>query len=273
MKTSHEIIGIVLVKNEDIFIERVLINILGFCDRIIVADNYSTDGTSEILRSLASRFKQIEYHLIKSLSISHDLIKDYAGKKAWIFAADGDEIYDPNGLLEFRKELLSGMYDKWWMIFGNVLNCIEVDNAVTVARGYLAPPCRSMTKLYNFSVIESWQESSGERLHGGEVRFKDGFDKSLRLSLHEQLSWDTALFRCLHLCFLQRSSLQRAVNGKIVPRPNPADIMSRNLIQRLKVQIDRLLGKPERGKTEWKIEKFTRGQIVEKKVSNFFPSD
>jgi len=267
----YKIIGIVLIKNEDVFIERALINILEFCDRIIVADNCSTDRTSEILNRLASRNDKIDYHRIKSMSVSHDLIKDFAGKRSWIFAVDGDEIYDPAGLLEFRKELLSGIYDAWWVIFGNVLNCTELDVGRGVAGGYLAPPCRSMTKLYNFGLIESWSESSGERLHGGDAIFRSGFDKSLRLNLHEEYSWKDARFRCLHMCFLQRSSLQKAGRGGIVPRPNPADIMSRNFVQRFAVRIQRLFGIPERGKTEWKIEKFTRGEIVEKNVSVFFP--
>ena len=272
MKTDSEIVGIVLVKNEDIFIETVLTNILGFCDRIIVADNNSTDNTSEIAETLDSQHSKIEYHQISKLSISHELIKDYAGKNVLIFAADGDDIYDPGRLIKFRKELLAGFYYKWWMIFGNVLNCTNLDIKSRTAEGYLAPPCRSMTKLYNFGAIESWHESSGERLHGGAVQFKDGYDKSLRLSLHEQVSWDDALFRCLHMCFLQRSSLQKSINGSILPRPNPADIMSRTLIQRFKNRIDRLLGKPDSGKDEWKIEKFTRGEIVEKDVSAFFPT-
>ena len=272
MKNCYEIVGIVLVKNEDIFIKRVLCNILGFCDRIIVADHCSIDRTPEIVKDFASRYAKIEYHQITSLSTSHDLIKDYAGKNVWIFAADGDEIYDPDGLEAFREELLSGIYDKWWMIFGNVLNCSELDQTRKTAKGYLAPPCRSMTKLYNFSLIESWNESSGERLHGGEVRFKDGYGKSLRLSLHEKVSWEDSLFRCLHMCFLRRSSLQKAINGNFIPRPNPADIMSRTLFQRLKARIESLLGKPERGKDEWKIEKFTRGELVDKDVSPFLPS-
>ena len=156
--------------------------------------------------------------------------------------------------------------------FGNVLNCVEFDRNNGRARGYLAPPCRSMTKLYNFNAIHSWGDSSGERLHGGEVVFKDGFGESKRLSLHEAISWEEATFRCLHMCFLQRSSQQKMRQGKFLPRPNPADIMSRTFIQRLGVRIDRLFGRPERGKDEWKIEKFTRGEIVEKDVSVFFPS-
>ncbi len=268
---DSRIIGIVLVRNEDLYIEVVISNILEFCDSIIVADNCSTDSTSAILKRLAAKHKKIDYHLIDEISISHELIKDYAGKKAWIFGVDGDEIYDPAGLAVFRKEILAGKYEQSWMIFGNVLNCMEVDRKKRAARGYLAPPCRSMTKFYNFNAIDSWGTSSGERLHGGEVVFKDSFDESMRLALHEMVPWEEAKFRCLHMCFLQRSSMQKMKGGAFLPRPNPADIMSRTPVQRVAAMVKGWLGIPDRGKEEWKIEKFTRGDLVEKDVSSFFP--
>lgn len=269
----YRIIAIVLVKNEDIFIERVLRNILEFCDKIIVADHCSTDGTSDILKNLDKKYEKIEYHLINELSESHDLVESYAGENVWIFAVDGDEIYDPEGLREFRTELLSGKYNDQWLIFGNVLNCVEINTGRSVASGFLAPPCRSMTKLYNFSLIEAWEGSSGERLHGGDVIFKEGFSKSLRYALHEKNNWETAKLRCLHMCFLQRSTKQKELRGTYLPRPNPADILSRTLWQRLVVKCKSLIGIPEKGKTEWKLEKFTRGDKVQKGVEEFFPEE
>jgi glycosyltransferase involved in cell wall biosynthesis len=269
---SPRIIGIVLVRDEDIFVRRAVTNILHFCDKVIVTDHRSTDRTSYILRELASEHDKIDYHLIDDMAISHELIRGYAGRKVWVFGVDGDEIYDPAGLAQFREVIQAGHYDDYWMIFGNVLNCIELDHERANARGYLAAPCRSMTKLYNFNAIDSWETSSGERLHGGDVSFRKGYDNSMRLCLHEKLSWAEAKFRCLHLCFLQRSSIQKKRRGRILPRPNPADIMTRNLAQRMLSSVRGLCGIPEQGKAEWKIEKFTRGELVDKDVSAFFPS-
>ena len=68
------------------------------------------------------------------------------------------------------------------MILGNVLNCITFNPAIGQAGGYLAPPCRSMTKLYNFNAIESWAGPCPERLHGGDgirVGYEGGFDPPL----------------------------------------------------------------------------------------------
>ena len=267
---TYTITAIVLVKNEDLFIERVLTNLLGFCDQIIVADNVSSDGTVEIVKQLCRQHGKIQYHRIEKISSSHDLIKGYAGKKVWVFGVDGDEIYDPKGLVQFRRELLACHYDNWWMIFGNVLHCTDLDSENKNANGYLSPPCRSMTKLYNFGLIDSWQSSSGERLHGGEIVFKKGYGKELRCQLYEDVAWEDSLFRCLHMCFLQRSSQQRSWKGKFVPRPNPADILSRTYAQKIWAGIRKACGVPVPGKTEWKMEKFTRGSVRSFDVSTFF---
>ncbi|EDY19387.1 hypothetical protein CfE428DRAFT_3072 [Chthoniobacter flavus Ellin428] len=117
-----KIIGITLVRNEDIFVERAVRNVIDFCDRLIIADNYSTDETFEIVSKLAAEFpNKIELHRITDTRESHFLISGFAGSKTWIFAVDGDEVYDPVGLPRLREELLRGDYDDWWIVFGNVL--------------------------------------------------------------------------------------------------------------------------------------------------------
>ena len=118
-----KIIGIVLVMNEDRFIEAVLRNIVDFCDEIIVLDDYKTrDNTGKIVKGLIKDEPKIVYKKIMRLVSSHEVIEKYAGTDTWIFAVDGDEIYDHDGLMRFRKRIEAGEFDKWWCIFGNVLN-------------------------------------------------------------------------------------------------------------------------------------------------------
>ncbi|MCI5210091.1 MAG: glycosyltransferase [Candidatus Electrothrix sp. ATG2] len=197
--SAREIIGIVLVKNEELYIERVLNNIKGFCDKIIVADNLSSDQTPVKVQALQADNPATIYHRIRQPSVSHDLIKKYCGKNAWIFGVDGDELYDPNGLKELRVALMRGDYDAYWMVLGNVLNCTEMNLDEQYARGYLAPPCRSMTKLYNFSAIDSWSGYCSERLHGGEIVFRPGFSTTDRFYMYKDVAWQDSCFRCLHL--------------------------------------------------------------------------
>ena len=253
------IVGIALMRNEDVFVERALRNAVGFCDRLIVADHQSTDGTPVILARLAAEFAdRIEIVPIQNPSESHFLINHYAGSPTWIFAVDGDELYDPTGLQQMRAELLSGKYDDAWLIFGNVLNCTAIDEHAGTATGYLAPPCRSMTKLFNFRLIESWDGAASHVCANGTIKFKPGYDASRRLNLHEQHAWEEAHFRCLHTCFMRRSSLDTAVPPA---RPNVSENYLRGGITSWCRKVrDRVLGRPP--VSDWKMEKYARGDLV-----------
>ncbi len=262
-----QIVGIFLVRNEDIFFERAVRNVVGFCDRILIADNFSTDRTWDIAQQLAREISSVECHRIRRTGDSHELIKHYAGRDVWLFGVDGDEIYDPVGLARFREELLGGKYDDWWVIFGNVLNCVSLDTAAKRARGYLAPPCRSMTKLYNFRAISRWDGPCLERMLGGTPVFEPGYDASLRLNLHEQTPWGTTNFRCLHTCFLRRSGRE---SEHTTDRPNPVEIAARGFLGKIGLGFlkRRDMGAP----ANWKQEKYKRGELVDLDVATFFPA-
>jgi hypothetical protein len=263
--SDWQIVGILLVRNEDIFFEQAVLNVLDFCDRVLIADNYSTDRTWDLARKLSDAHEKIECHRITRTNDSHEMIKEYAGTNTWVFGVDGDEIYDPEGLKKFRKELFEGKYDDWWVLFGNVLNCTSLDPDKQEASGYLAPPCRSMTKLYNFKAITSWEGPCLERMLGGTPVFKKGFMASLRLNLHEQVRWEQSLYRCLHTCFLRRSS-QDPLQGQ--DRPNPVELSGNNLWD--KIGLGFIRTKVRGKKTSWKKEKYLRGDLVTFDVSPFF---
>jgi len=114
-----------------------------------------------------------------------------------------------------------------------------------------------MTKLYNFAAIDAWDGKIVERLHGGEIQFKSGYDASLRLNLHEQTSWTNADFRCLHLCFLERSSRDLAGSG---PRCN---IMDRHAWS-----LGKLFARL-RGGADWKEQKYALGPLVSESIDAF----
>jgi hypothetical protein len=253
------IVGIALVRNEDVFIERVLRNAIDFCDRLVVADHQSSDGTSAILTRLAGEFAdRLQLVRIQDPRESHFLINKYAGSSTWVFAVDGDEIYDPAGLVHLRAELLAGKYDESWLVFGNVLNCTAIDETAGTATGHLAPPCRSMTKLFNFRIIESWDGAATHVCANGTIKFKPGYDASRRLHLHEQIPWEEAQFRCLHTCFMRRSSLDPAAAPA---RPNVSETYLRGgMMGRSRKFLDWLRGRP--AVSDWKLEKYARGELV-----------
>src|SRR5262249_1323681 len=147
------IVGVVLVHNDDLYVERAIRNVAAFCDRIHAFDHVSTDRTADVLRSLAQEFDHLDVRRTHHAADSHETLEQYAGTRTWIFGVDGDELYDPERLRDFRVELLGGAFDAAFKVASNVLNCVEVDTDARRATGYLSPPSRSITKLYNYGAI------------------------------------------------------------------------------------------------------------------------
>jgi hypothetical protein len=166
VESRVQIAAILLVRNEDLFLDRILRNIHDFCDRIIIADHGSRDRTPQI---------------------------------ALTWAAEKSAV--------LRAAIQEGKYDRYRQIYGHALHCDEMDLDRMTACGYLTPPCRTVTKLFNFNAISDWEGPCPERLHGGRIVFREGYDASMNSNLHQELSWEESPFRCLHTVFLRRSSL------------------------------------------------------------------
>jgi len=265
---KKRVVAVCLIKNEERFIRQVVSNIYDFSDEILIADNLSTDNTPLIINDLAERCEKIKKFSITKPKESHELIRKYCNTKTWIFAVDGDEIYDPLGLKVLRNKLDNSEFDNYWNIFGNVINCSEFDSDRSVVKGYSAPPCRSMTKLFNFNAIYDWHGCDAERLHGGKIEFKDGWNSMKSLYLYKNTVWEDAFFRCLHMCFLPRSSVDThsSKDNILLPRINIMDLKNQGAFQKF---FRRLLRR-KKEKSKWKIEKYMRGELVEVKVPEFF---
>ena len=265
MKAAN-ITGIVLARNEERYIETAVRNAARFCDRMLLCDHRSTDGTAEILRGLAMELSSAEFHSIAHPRESHDLLRPLCGTETWVFAVDGDEIYDPQGLDRLRARIGGGEFDASWMIFGNVLNVTHLSGDHSTAAGHLAPPCRSMTKLYNFAAIESWGGNCPERLHGGNPVFRPGFAATDRRYLHEEVSWGDADFRCLHLCFLPRSTTDREGG-----RRNIMETYGSSRRESLMLALRNFFRGGRASK--WKNERYRRGPEVTVDASPFFGAE
>jgi hypothetical protein len=264
-----KVVGIVLVRNEDVFVEQAVRNVAEFCDWIHAVDHVSTDGTWEILQLLAREYPHLDARRANHAGESHKLIEPYAGTNTWVFGVDGDELYDPERLAGFRQELLDGAHDSAFKVASNVLNCVELEKTRRSATGYLSPPSRSITKLYNFSAIDEWRGDGAERLHGGSIAFRDGYDESSVDNIGERLPWDETPLRCLHACFLQRSTTEPPRSGDNYARPilEETQLQDRSRVGALKRRL-RWRGTPEA--SAWKREKYMRGDLVNVDASPFF---
>lgn len=261
-----QVVGIMLVHNEDVFVERAIRNAAGFCDRLHVADHMSTDGTWEAIRRVAADLDHVEAVRVRSTGESHGLVEGYAGTDTWVFGVDGDELYDPEGLARFREQLEAGELRDVFSVKSNVLNVTALDRAAGTASGYLAPPSRSVTKLFNFAAIESWTDCHRQYMHDGEIVFRPGFDRETLGLLGERYPWEESPLRCLHVCFLRRSSLDPPdAEGR--GRLSPIELGGKRRT-RLTALLDRF--RPA-APSAWKDEKYRQGELVTRDATPFFP--
>jgi hypothetical protein len=192
------------------------------------------------------------------------MIAGFAGTDTWILSIDGDELYDPDRLVRFRRDLEGGAHRDVFRVRPAGLHCEELDESQALASGYLSPPSRPLVGLLNFGAIESWTGVRSERLHGGDIRFRNGYDLDSWRHLGVEVGWEDSPFRDLHVCFLRRSS----ADPEVVPltgRPNLAETSAfrRDLLGPLERLARRVLGRgraPTREAPEWKAEKYRRGE-------------
>jgi glycosyltransferase involved in cell wall biosynthesis len=271
-----KIIGLCLIRNEDVFIEQAIRNSYDFCDHIHIYDHASTDNTPEILQRLSAELPKITVKRIEDTRESNNALKNYMGTDTWVLGIDGDELYDPVGLASFRNRLAAGEFDEHWMIYGNVFHCNELDDNRQIGSGYLAPPCRSMTKLYNFSLIDDWPVKD-QRMHGLPVFKEKAAGRNGKYPLFEAVSWEDSEFRCLHVPFLRRSSQEKSNWSTGGVRLNPTqNYIFKKLWKRkgLLYAIPRMFRYASAFlfRRDEKHRRYAQGPIVSKNVSCFFDS-
>jgi glycosyltransferase involved in cell wall biosynthesis len=267
------IVGSVLVRNEDLFVEQAIRNVAAFCDVIHVVDHASDDRTWSIVQSLARELEHVDARRSRNSAVAHRLLEGYADTDTWVLGVDGDELYDPAGLVNLRRDLDDGRHADVFRLKAHVLNCDQLDRSACTASGWLAPPSRPVTKLFNFAAVKYWR-GSPDPLQSGEVVFRDGFEWESRRTLADSTVWDGDPLRLLHVCFLRRSSRDAAGDG--VERPNldesraydrgPVGMLRRTLRpHRRPAHLVEL----ERRDRSWKREWYTRGDHVSVDASPF----
>lgn len=268
------IVGSVLVRNEDVFVEQAIRNVAAFCDAIHVVDHASDDDTWEIVCSLARDLDHVDVRRSRNSAIAHRLLERYAGTPTWVIGVDGDELYDPPGLARLRRDLLEGAHADVFRLKAHVLNCDELDRSARTASGWLAPPSRPVTKLFNFGAVESWTESP-DPLQSGNAVFRPGYHWEARRDLAGSTAWSTDPLRCLHVCFLRRST-RETDRAAMAGRTNldESRAYDRGPVGTLKRLVRRPRRAPqsvvlERCGRSWKQEWYARGERVTVDASPF----
>jgi glycosyltransferase involved in cell wall biosynthesis len=257
------VVGVVLVHDEDVFVERAIRNVAAFCDRIHVVDHLSTDGTSNILRRLAAELDHVDVIRSSDAGQSHRAIEQYMGTATWALGVDGDELYDPAGLARLREQLEAGAHASAFHLKAHVLNCTALDGGT--ATGHLAPPSRPATKLFNLNAVDAWTGCL-ERLHAGDIAFRPGFDWSSLRYLSEDATWESDPLRMLHTCFLRRSSADGLEPSVRLGLPETAEWHrgargAFHRFRRRRTRDPRIKDYLRRG-SSWKQEWYARGDLV-----------
>lgn len=205
--TSPEIVGVCLLRNEENFVAWSVMNVVEFCDRILVLDNGSRDRTREILEAIAMRHPHIEIIDVDEARDTHRHVMPLVGTSTWGIYIDGDEIYDPGGLSLLRKRITDGEFASYWAICPHAVHVLGIEFDKARAFGYSAPDVMVGAKCFNLASMVSWDPGRHQRFHGTRsIKFKPGYSLNdvYNSATHER--WDDASFRHLHLCFMPRSS-------------------------------------------------------------------
>jgi len=270
------IVGSVLVRNEDVFVANAIRNVSDFCDVIHVVDHMSEDRTWEIVRSLAAEYDNLDVRRSRTSAVAHKLLEQYAGTPTWVLGVDGDELYDPTGLTQLRTQLQEGAHADVFRVKAHVLNCDGLDVESRQAVGWLAPPSRPVTKLFNFAAVESWTRSP-DPLQTGDAVFRPGFHWESRRDLATETDWRSDPLRCLHTCFLRRSSLDLESGPIVRLNLDESRLYDRGPIGRVKRRL-RARGSSASGRStdaaaNWKQEWYARGPKVAVDASPFLERD
>ena len=121
-----------------------------------------------------------------------------------------------------------------------------------------------MTKLYNYRMLRAVDKKARLRLAGRNDVFHDPAVRERRLDLHRQHGWEEAWFRCLHTCFVPRSSLDAPETAE---RENVSE--SFNWVRHWKNRLRGLVGLPP--EKQYKLEKYRRSEPVTLEIPAFFP--
>jgi glycosyltransferase involved in cell wall biosynthesis len=268
-----QVVGIVVVHNEDVYVERAVRNVVDFCDRIHIVDHLSNDATPEIVRELAREFDHVDVRRTWDARVGHRVLEPYVGTKTWVIGVDGDELFDPAGLGRLRPQLEGGRYDDAFFLKAHVLNCDRLDVEQGTAAGWMAPPSRPVTKLYNFDAVTSWTNAQ-DKLEGGTRVHREGFSGDSVRRLFDEFDWDEDPLRMLHLCFLRRSSKDEGDPSR--GRLNIAEQQSHR--RGVRGAVYRALRRPQPNADlreaaarsgNWKSEKFKKGAYVEVDATPF----
>ncbi|TPV59008.1 glycosyltransferase family 2 protein [Aestuariibacter sp. GS-14] len=170
--------AILIVKNEADIVEESLLFAMKFCHKIYVYDNSSTDGTWQIVQSMADRFKEIVIYgqagQASNGHIANRIYNQYSrhyGELDWWYIPGADELLceTPVPLLEEAAEQGKTCVSAWQARFYftdrdyQYFDSEDVSKPVSQRRKFYAINWKEERFFIN-KPGELWSEDAGERM-------------------------------------------------------------------------------------------------------------
>jgi glycosyltransferase involved in cell wall biosynthesis len=147
------------VYNEIKYVQHVLTKVRTFHDQILVIDDGSTDGTAELLRTLADAGQiQLLQHG-RNQGYGQSIIDsfDYACRKGydWVITMDCDEQHEPEMIPEFIRQVRT---DQWDIISGSRYMEAREDNDLPPGdrRTINATITATLNEMFGFAITDAF---------------------------------------------------------------------------------------------------------------------
>jgi len=158
---EEKVVAVLLVKNSEHSIQKVLESIRRVSDYQLVLDDNSSDSTLDIVTDLLLSYPGLILRKILGFSSSGKYIKPLLNTRTTVWRVDGDEFWGPHHIPVIKRVLNS---HEWKVSTELSLPCCSVDITEikdSTATGNLGSP----TAFFNFANILHWDQPN-ERLHG-----------------------------------------------------------------------------------------------------------
>lgn len=216
------VVAFVLAHNQDLWIEHVIRSVVNSVDELVVLHHASTDRTAEKIEQAIHSHSHARAVVFPDLSEGHSHVSPYAGGDWWAWQIDGDELYDSAGLHRLAQQCRDGHFDDIWRIHGRYIHALEYKTEEVEFRGHLHPPDKKCgANFYNLSHLERWpcdRKRVAFMSHG--MAWKRGRTPGARDTKNQKCDWANSLMRCVHLRFLQQSSIEpdHEVGNRLSPQ-------------------------------------------------------
>ncbi len=161
--------GIMRIKNEARWIQQSIASQLPICDKVLVLDDHSTDGTRDIVRSFGGRcvlmespFEGVSEGRDKRHLLQHVLRTN----PEWALWIDGDEVLTGDAAELAQQEMADDAVAWYWLqmlYFWNSVDTIRTDGVY----GYIGRPSLFRVRGQDVSKLYIPIGSGGADLHNG----------------------------------------------------------------------------------------------------------